>query len=348
MKLRLPRRLLVKLFIDNFELSELTSWPMIKVIYTFFNKKEFDTILQANQGFEYCACVGNIDALKFAIQRTAPEKHHIYQCLLQSCMFNNIDIVKYICEHFDVDISSDKNYILRETCSSGHLNILIYLQKKYNLTTNIPSCLIRAAHNGNMEIVRWLCHHNKYDNDTLKKSIYFAQKYKYNYQALWLMSYKCGIDLENITEHDKYILIYYFSKKNKLWYLHKFFEFIKLTIDDRINTAFCLACRHNKIESAMFLVDKFPININTNDEYAFRKACKYGYNHLALWLDNLNKNINYSILNNYAIHRTCLNGYLDITLWLYPKLNKPFKWNYPIYPSNSDILFWLKWINTFY
>lgn len=347
-KMKLPRRLLAKLFMDNYELSQLWTWSMYKVLYFVLDKRQMESLMNAQKGDQYCATIGDVDAFKLIINKQ-PESIDEYQCLLHGCMFNRLNIVKYICESLtNHNILSNNYHIFRETCSSGHLDILLYLKQKFNHPVDIPACLVRAAQNGQFHVVKWLCSQTKYDNKTFKKSIKLCQKYNYKYMALWLYSFnKFNKKLKNMSDTDTYNCLYSLCVKGKIKLLSTFFEHIPINIDDRINIAFNIACRYNHLSVAQFLCQHFKINIHNGTDYAFRKACKYNYKQLLLWLVNLDQNINYSSMNNYAFHWSCLNGYLDITQWLYPKLDKPIKWKYPKYPNDPTVLFYLKYIDRY-
>lgn len=79
---------------------------------------------------------------------------------------------------------------------------------------------------------------------------------------------------------------------------------------------FKLACYYGRCSEAiqLYLKDK-TIDVNWNNCYAFRRACKLGYINLAKFLYSLGADI-YG-RNNIAFRHACCYGHLEIAKWLY-------------------------------
>ena len=138
-----------------------------------------------------------------------------------------------------------------------------------------------------------------------------------------------------IPDIDKYIVdLADLQLLSNLLCVNKFFRDIisvkpimiqrKYMIDKNILSVKCIfteACRNGFLEYAVYLVDKYNVDIHMDNENAFRICCEYGHIEFAKWLVLLGElvghtKININIFNNIVFINSCANGYIDIARWL--------------------------------
>lgn len=110
-------------------------------------------------------------------------------------------------------------------------------------------------------------------------------------------------------------------------YLLEFDERLKITANS--NCAFKLSCKNNRTDTVIWLIElallyNTPININIDDNYGFRKACRNGNLLLAKYF-YINHGVNITLKDNYAFRKACEFGHLNIFEWLL-KINDDYSY----------------------
>lgn len=334
----LPRRLIMRIMMEYLSLDELYS--MIIIVKKIFDKDMYISVLNSMKGASYCASIGDINGFKL-IMMDSKRHSELYDCVLNSCMANKLEMLKYIVENYEVNIGDHDHYIFRESCYSGNLDITKYLYStgRHDLSRYQNSCIIRSCCNNRVETVKWLCEQTIFSKKVLYAAINYCKIFRHDYLIIWLTIYRrMKKSMEKLSDEEKFGIVKLLCERNKLLEVECF---LKFNVFDKVEEIFQIACRYNRYEIAKFLVDNFGIDIHARSEYVFRKSCKYGYKDIMLWLYNLDDNVDLKIFDDYCFHKACINGHLDIAIWLYQQMPGNIKWSYEEKPEDGEIIFWL-------
>ena len=218
----------------------------------------------------------------------------------KSCDFNDDITALNICNY-------DRQKLLYHSCKFGQLDTIKLLYSMYPILfingDDVYAFQLVCA-NGYLHIAQWM--HNffkesKYGelNINVNDNIIFEQCCRNGHLELAKWIYELSkTDDDNNVNH------------------------IRIT-----NRLFQLCCENGRTEVAEWLYETSKIigdkiNINSDDEFAFRQSCIFGHLDTAKWLYKLsetdsNTKINIHIDDNTIFLHSCRNGRLDVVQWLY-------------------------------
>ena len=184
-----------------------------------------------------------------------------------------------------------------KTCYYGYLEAAKYLYYKNNKNLIIKEkdlALIYSCRNGHKKIVVWLC--------SLSQTYSISTSIKMD-----TFTYSCYNGHKDIAE-----------------WLYKHYDMnMKTDIHENIEKIFEESCYEGNLDIVKWLYSLTKININADDEYAFRFACMYGHKDVAEWLYNISienkdhKKIDIHAKNDQSFVYACINGHFDVVQWLY-------------------------------
>jgi len=126
---------------------------------------------------EYCI-KGDLQTIKDSLKKFKYELHNIFQLTLLACTYNKEPIVKYILENYIT--SKDINYysLFSNACYEQSLDVMEYLINHKNVDVTYASCeMFRyACEHGKYNTAEFLIHHPKIDPTILDN---YALRYAY-------------------------------------------------------------------------------------------------------------------------------------------------------------------------
>lgn len=199
------------------------------------------------------ACMYNCNKLATYLYKTS-DSIDSYESFEVSCIYGNIIMSKFLYNIYGNDIHGDYGYIFYMSCYDGHINIMQWIYKTFNLKNDdIDKKIISeyVFNFGYFDIIKWLYELKLLDDDNM---------YKY-----FLIVCKCGyMDIAK-------------------WIYNNY----KIDIHQNNEEAFASVCCNGHIEIAKWLYELGDVDIHVDCDIIFNDACKNDRLDIAKWLFQL-------------------------------------------------------------
>ena len=269
------------------------------------------------------ACIdGSFEIVKWLVSLGNINTNYSH-AFISVCEEGNIDIAKWLYENPDIDIDiyikNISSFYL--ACRNGHLKLAQWLYSVANINISDNNYrLIRNAMEGNLLI------YNHPIKEWISGIQYIERTKHMSYNAIfkslccvnntvtakWLMDEGKLDDISGI--------FIYLCNNNYSIKIIKWFQQISNidinSIDNFSEDVFIQICQNGELDKAQYLHSLGGVDVNANDDAAFRIACQYGHFELVRWLHSLGS-VNINAIDDIAFYFACSKGHGLIARWLH-------------------------------
>lgn len=228
----------------------------INIVKTIF--RNINVNLHDDYIFKQACIYGHFDIVEWILEVVPDMSVQCIEFAFQSyCIRGNINMAKKMLKKYGFDIHKNNEYIFRECCYFGKIDVL-----KWIIETD-PKTNIRAE---NDEAFRECCRSGHVNI------------------AKWLIELDPTIDI-HVNDDEAFRLACYNGHYDiAYWMVHKF---PNINVNSKYDYAFRWACRNGHLNIAEWLYNDYSIDINAKSCYAFRYSCTNRHRDVAVWLTEI-------------------------------------------------------------
>lgn len=229
---------------------------IIQKEYTFINliviNSKYQNIITTYH-LNHCCEIGNLEALKWLIGRCDYNKlkERITDNIITACKNDQLNIVEYLVDYFNIHVTSTNNKYFEVCCNYGSLNTLMWLTKEFDIDIhyNGDHGLRIASECGHLNIVKWFC-------ENFEINIHAKDDYSFRFASF--------------GGHD-----------NVIKYIVENFK-----VDHNINQCepFRLAARNGHISTMELLVKMGDVDVHALGDDALITSWENGKHNAVIWL----------------------------------------------------------------
>lgn len=262
---------------------------------------------------------GNLGMTKLLQEKYGASKKTVESAFMIACENGHLEILKFLTQEFN-QIPFVANQEMSDLAAvNGHLEVTKWLHNKYDLIPDINL----VCTSGHLDIAQWI--HQIIFESTGNRSLLECDMNK-------LFRLACENGRQNIIDwliqlypshiNFNYKKCYAFRKaciNGHLGIAQWLYGFIPEEMKNEIDFGklFQKACKNGHIKMIDWLQKISTIDIQCDNNYAFRMACAGGHLDIAQYLRSECPTININACDNFAFYFACAYGHLNVAQWLY-------------------------------
>lgn len=308
-------KIFIKYYKGNIDYTRISEDDYI-ILIGYNNIELLEFIYQLNKNIDFS---NNEYIIKLV---TKLDKFEILEWLFHNFVFDNL--------HFE------DSYLYYSAIVNKNINIINLLYKYDNIikfNENKEKCLKIASQIKNIQIFKWF--ENKFDDSEINlnnKHLINNALLSNNIIVLEYILNKVDYD---INDDDGLMIRTAFGNNMNdiIKFLFKKYDNIDVLVKNQIIMKYAIEDADIEIIDLLYNYNS-NFNLSIDNEYLFRIACKMDHIDVVKWLYNKKNDINYQINNHEIFYYICEHNYINIALF-YQELNKDL---YEIKIENNEII----------